>query len=130
MTSQLNTQEILALADHIEALPPEKFDMNRWCGTAACIAGSHVAWRDPKLFDEVSERQWLASHHLDRIWQESARRLGFTIEIAGPIPNLTLNRDKRVPELYLRSGQPSNLQAAKVLRHLAATGKVDWSIAF
>lgn len=35
----MNKECMLQLADYLDALPEEKFDMDNWCGTACCIAG-------------------------------------------------------------------------------------------
>lgn len=107
----MNVERLLKLASVIEReeLEGVQFDMANWikersCGTAACIAG-HVAIMvegkdvDPWDAEEIA-RDWL------ELSDETARAL-FTPE----------------SKVLVNATAPA---AARALRHLAATGKVDW----
>ena len=108
----MNTENIIALADLIETLPQagfgskEGFFMGNWrhaCGTPSCIAGwaVHLAGIDcgpHQVPDKAAD--WL---------------------------DLPIGEEWELfdPDLPYSSITPQH--AAKVLRHLAETGVVDWS---
>lgn len=116
----MRTGRIYRLANFIEKLPPKLFDMNsgmtgklpnHTCGTAACIAGwaGHL-WPEEchhSLTENGEELAW--SYHKTR------RALG-------------ISKESAVTLFYDYPLSCSRQHAAAVLRHLAKTGKVDWSI--
>jgi len=119
----MNKERILDLADIIEndRLPLVRFDINWWarreyespheCGTIACIAGYAVA---------AAYGNRIAKHFKTDVGGEARRILGLTVDEA---------RELFSDGWRTLKPRPTNKQAARVLRHLAATGKVDWSIA-
>jgi hypothetical protein len=97
----MNKERLEQLAAHIEALPPEKFDMSKWCGTPCCIGG-HAE----KLFKlDPTEEDTLGLDY-DKLFS-----LFYPI-IRG--------------HHYSDPGLANNTQAANVIRHLIKTGKVEW----
>ena len=106
----MNRERVLELADWIEKLPPEDFDMTTWrhgCQSPACIAGHAFALFEPKLF----------ANTIGSEYSRAKSALG-------------LNR-RRAADLFTPDGlmdRTTNIQAARVLRHLAETGVVDWTI--
>ena len=101
----MNKERLEMLAAHLEMLPSEEFDMDKWCGTACCIAG-HVfklASLKPTSFTAFKAAQWLGSDY-------STLRPLF-------IPN-----PEMAPSPYFATPQ----QAASVVRHLNDTGVVAW----
>lgn len=119
----MNTERILQVAAEIEAMPhaveredPDLefdlefenagFNMLTWndaepCGTVCCIGG-HIA---PTGNDKLTQ---------------VAQQLGISIDTADLLCH---------PLLPVYDwGRITPAQAARVLRHLAETGKVDWSI--
>ncbi len=115
----MNAERILKLADVIEAAPHEMyrsgsddsllcgFNMGKWhCGSVGCIGG----WAH-QLFVQKSTADYDGG--------ERARiALGLTPSVAS---ELFLPTNTRLDDIL-----PS--QAAAVLRNLAATGKVNWSV--
>lgn len=110
----MNVENIKKVRDHIASLPPERFDMNRWpgvgelrkCGTAACIGG----WGAAVLFKRGGRTSVVVS-----------RRMGLS-DIQGHRLFYPMNGPRVVWEDY------TTADAVRVLDHLLATGKVDWSI--
>lgn len=125
----MNRERILQLADEIEAMPyknltgfadsgwigsneqPTGFNMKSFgCGTAACIGG-HAAYRqrqeDPGTRYNPNGLSGMASKWLGIDPQLGDRLYYPAVD----------DYDSITPK-----------QAARVLRHLAETGKVDWSI--
>jgi len=118
----MNKERILQLADVIEKKPhrrrfnrssPNKkltgFNMSEWhCGTVGCIAGwtQHLFGTGTPNYDSGIEAAKLLGLH---------DRAATDLFIPGKAIFCTLDEVK--PR-----------QAAAVLRHLAETGKVDWSI--
>jgi hypothetical protein len=112
----MNAERILQLADVIEKVPHvqldedaprgelDSFNMDDWhCGTAGCIGG----WA-AQLFDCATSEAGVA--------------LGLRC-----IEAMSLFTPKPInPNDWSKI---TSLQAATVLRHLAATGIVDWSVA-
>lgn len=101
------------LADALEnGLPDTEFDMADWiehrdCGTTACIAGHAALLADPDVrWPEVegTAEAWLG---VDRVQSMEL----FTPLPVDPWSKITAS------------------MAARVVRHLAKTGKVDWSVA-
>ena len=100
------------LADHIGGLPPERFDMHEWCGTAVCMGGHSAA-----LFGGEPHRQGDA--------------LGLTPsqEAALFLPSTSCC----LQAWFDRGRTPftaTNSEAARVLDHLLETGEVNWAVAF
>lgn len=126
-------ERILDLADIIEkAKINVKFSMGDWvedhgglnCQTAACIAGyavcaAHGEDRAKQAVFRPEGRLKLFPGHRG-IQDEAARILGLT--------------EEQSDQLFVMDGwdhpmeKVTKKQAAKVLRHLAETGKVDWGI--
>lgn len=131
----MNVERILELARRLENLDPPRPDMGfdmrdyfmsrngvvfyalsygglAWkpeeCGTAGCIAGWTVAIWEPEEWREESFISGIAADILE-LSEEESRRL-FTPSSG------------QYPDCY--SAKPA--QVARVLRHLAATGEVDW----
>ncbi len=119
----MNVENILKVADAIEqhSIPDLGFNMRRWrdragasspdlsghgCGTVACIGGTAEAMFPKKLAEDA-----LGLTH------EQSKALFFAVDGTG---------NRVISDEEFGSITPS--QAAAVLRHLAATGEVDWSI--
>jgi hypothetical protein len=131
----LNKKRLLQLADVLEAhsIPDVGFNMwtfyieldkaerglrdysNHKCGTVACIAGHTLL-----LFEENGRRILEERSFVDDISQKAAEILGLR-----PWQTSELFYQTSIPT---RGGrQPITPQhAARVIRHLAATGEVDW----
>lgn len=112
----MNVGNILKVADAIEqGLPNVSFDMSvystaRDCGTAACVAG-HIAIMERMNADVAS---------------------GFEIEDrAADFLGLGRNDASELfrPANFYERGFHTTAMAARVLRNLAITGKVDWEAA-
>jgi hypothetical protein len=120
----MNKERILQLADHLDNLPPTEpgFYMGSWfqpvdenldgdstevirneCGTAACIAG-----------------------HALRYFEDVPVKFSYPALAAGEILDLTYGQgdDLFTPFNHMNETDPH--KAARVLRHLAATGEVEW----
>lgn len=111
----MNVPEILAVADPIEVQPRAThindpgFSLGWYkhsCGTPCCIAGFTVGDK-------------CATYVEEEIHDEAVEKLGLT--------------DDQARKLFFGLGpegiyDPTPKHAAAVLRHLAATGEVDWSI--
>lgn len=119
----MNVERILQLADVIEKTPHRLrysetmkwrrlsgFNMSNWhCGTTGCIAG----WACD-VFGNGNE-----PFYTDEIQFDAAVLLGLPHHIAD---DLFVPTDGALTDI-----KPKH--AANVLRHLAETGEVDWSIA-
>lgn len=114
-------------ADVIE-LMDAKFDMSRWfkstsdqvprrellhdCGTSCCIGGTMGAlWFGDRAFDS------------DLVWQDLPAFLGLS-ELEARELFTPSGCDPVTDRGYIACQDPR--QGAAVLRHLAATGEVDW----
>ena len=118
---EIHVRTILRLADYIEMLPKgnhligpkpkgnsfgmEGFITEHECGTVACIAG-HLAIM---MKSETYQTSWVAE------------QLGISVHQA---KELCILGPRKVG---LSLGDVVAKQAARVLRHLAITGQVDWS---
>lgn len=110
-----NIKNLLALADHLDALPPERFDMENYCGTACCIAGHAAALSPDKKSSPLTV-------------ERAAAWLGIKLK--------NENSDWSMPEHRLFVPRTEDAvawestpeQAAKVVRHFAKTGRVKWSL--
>lgn len=118
----MNIENLALLAERLEALPSPEFSMCHWnCGTAACIGG----W---------TERWWPE--------QDAYDALGLSDSYYGEAKQLFFPNPHRCSELADDNGRANALcdriwnrtqrllptDAAKVVRNLIATGKVDWSV--
>ena len=105
----MNVKRLRQLADHIESLPTGAYDQTRYlhfCGSPACIAGHAVAlFGSGRLPERIGLYSGLACDLLDLDDDK-----GDALFSAFP----PLGRDARPDD------------AARVLRHLAATGDVVW----
>lgn len=119
---------ILRLADFLDALPAEKFDMGRprtdhACQSPACICGwAHVvAWGNAyrKADGSISQAEDIAAH------------LGLSLQNARDLFLMAVGADTTRHRLSKREFEiargASSALAARVLRRLAETGEVDWS---
>ena len=117
----MNTPRLNHLADFLDALPPERFDMNTFfgrglhyhepagalltdheCGTTACIAGWAIV-------------KWAPDHPHD----------GACFTLAKDLLDLTERQADNLFYPYVAS-PVSNSRAAQALRNLAETGEVAW----
>lgn len=140
-----NVENILALADFIDKLPPDNFDMGQWlmiegqptpfnkrekctpielqktidCGTAACIAG----W-GALLFGYNSDYPRILSLS-DFVAQKLGIQKGEN-DFHLFVPDQIKPRDDREDDEVLDPYTATPTQAAHVLRHLAATGEINW----
>lgn len=124
MNLPTNVENILRVADYLDDLPdPSAFSMFffQWpsmgeamhpCGTPSCIAGyaCHVHGIVRHGYDTMEAAQMLFG-----LSEENARLLFLPEE----------DRDGRN---FVNRFNINNTQAAQLLRHLATTGLVDWSI--
>lgn len=115
----MNKQKILEIADFIEKLPPEQFDMDLYgietekCGTIACIAG----WVCLNNGCTVDDNENFKDDNGDRIDPSFfAQRI---LEIERWQANSLF-----YPQGANRSATPE--KAAATLRILAETGAVRW----
>lgn len=122
----MNKANLLQLADALEhGLPAMQFDMSYWlhttdCGTAGCIAG-HAAilsgkyptdgsYFETNAHDVSNDFLELTDEMSNHLFTPSSDTRGFSY-------NLFTYREITAP------------MAAAVVRHLAETGEVDWSVA-
>ncbi|MBN7759747.1 hypothetical protein JYP52_01245 [Nitratireductor aquibiodomus] len=140
----LNINAVNALADLLDNLPAETetgFNMMYYnraldhsymqvdthveheCGTVCCIAGwaaMYLQEGDQPLRETPAKREL---HHLPR--RKAREILGLTEHQTRQLFE-PMDHDDPAPDLDWYSVTPK--QAAKVLRHLAATSVVDWTI--
>ncbi|RUU80484.1 hypothetical protein [Mesorhizobium sp. M7A.F.Ca.MR.362.00.0.0] len=115
----MNAERILMLADVIEGLPHgavedraseaplESFNMGKWhCGTVGCIAG----WAAHVFGGQMVDPAWTGR-----------LVLGLDSDLADDLFT--------PPYDYGKYDKITPKDAAKVLRNLAETGEVDWSLA-
>ena len=103
----MNRERVLKLAEWIENLAPDDFDMTAWrhrCGAPACIAGHTYALFEPESFDLRGRTEYTRAKRLLDLRPIQAAGL------------FTPTHQRRI----------TNTDAARVLRHLAETGVVDW----
>ncbi len=126
----MNVQRISALIAHLEALPPERFDMSDWwyerlCGTAGCIAGHAV-----ELFAPAME-------HRGSYWAREV--LDITTEQADSLfyaDYLCRHPDEEDATGRVSDGFPPVLsevttaQAVAALRNLLEHGECRWEQVF
>lgn len=107
-------EKLLALADYIETRPPHMFDMSLFlghneCGTTYCIGG------------------WVCVYAGVPLYCNSHTPFMFTQQFLG------LTKEQAEALCYPMHPKPSHSDltredAGRVLRHLAYTGEVDWSV--
>jgi hypothetical protein len=119
----MNKERILAVADAIEneSVPGLQFDMTVYrnsCGTAGCIAGWAFV-----MFADDGRRRWdeWGNYPRGEIFNTAKEVLGLC---SGEAWQLFLPEDP-VGENYDATAE----EAVTVLRQLAETGVVDWSVA-
>jgi hypothetical protein len=124
----MNAESILRVADAIEKheIADLGFNMNDWvsskypdksghnCGTSACIAGYAVA-----AFDGMDEVERINSLTED---EKIEQFFGRAREI------FDMDTEDADDLMVFFSGDPTPLKAARTLRHLAATGEVNWNL--
>lgn len=126
----MHTERILALADLIEKQPhtttesPEGFTMDNWhhdCGTPACIAGwaCHVSLGGNVVLNKDVNIELTARYFL-----------GLDAEKADALFQPDLRSDFEKEDDFISAtdawGDITPEHAARTLRRLAKTGKVDW----
>lgn len=117
----MNKRRLAGIARWLERGAKEKnkvagFDMHHFggCGTTCCIAGTASVWwggnkRTPAYYDILG-----------------AEVLGLRSDI---LPGgLSLQSGSRAWELFFGVDRATPKHAAKVIRHLIATGEFDWSV--
>lgn len=125
----MNKERLEALASHIEKLAPHHcdadagegcFTMSTYfysCGSPACIAGHCVALFEPELFTKT-----VIENPVDNsiVLHQAKNLLGLSFGTAQ-----RLFRMVGTQRTYL---EITPTGAAKVLRHLARTGNVNWGL--
>lgn len=130
----MNITNLTLLAEKLEQLPPAEFSMKDWeCGSVACIGGWTNRW-----FPEIESAYDALGLHGPGHTDGTGRRLFY--------PSPTICPELRASEVMTAGGlYPANAlynriwgedghpelppaDAAKVVRNLIATGKVDWSV--
>lgn len=100
----VDVQRCLALADHLEKLPRSEFNMAKWSccvyGHAFKLFGQGIFFGGALLGFDCSDGRWMQ------------------LFCPGPAATGGLGFSEITPQ-----------HAAKVVRHLALTGEVDWSVA-
>jgi hypothetical protein len=104
--SEAVQQDVRALADHLRRIHPSAFNMNSW-GT--CIS-AHAFQMYGAEYRARLGRDPNHSAYLDKMFCPDA-----AVDVGGNV---------------LNPFKATNLQAAKMLDHYAATGEVDWREAF
>ena len=103
------TKALLELADHLENLD-ERFDMRKW---SCCIAG-HCC----KMYGVKGQ---------ERYYPDVAQQiLGLNDDEAAHLFRPKDNKDKSWLKSQIGIREVDNKQAARVVRHLAITGEVDY----
>tara|TARA_R110002153_G_scaffold274298_2_gene448221 strand:- start:36546 stop:36908 length:363 start_codon:yes stop_codon:yes gene_type:complete len=118
----MNPKRILQLADYLEALPEDEFNMRRWvCGTTACIGGHCERMvMGSKIIPDSSHYFVLSNRKL-------------------PCAKIYLElTDEQEDDLFYpridHNGLTGDLNsitlpmAIKTLRNFAATGNIKWSV--
>jgi hypothetical protein len=117
-----NVVECDALAAFFDCLPRSHFNMKRWrdvtpLGTVACIVG-WIAELDGEAF--TVETPFGPSPDEPAYLAYAARKLG--------IAQAAVEALSRPPHYMGNWAEITPCRAATVLRRLAATGEVDWSV--
>lgn len=128
----MNIENLTLLAEKLEQLPPDKFSMRHWeCGSVACIGG----WTD-RWFPETKDAYEALGLDGPCVWTGTGRQLFYPSTTICPELRASGIKDAygSYPEnaLYRRIWNEDQdlppADAAKVVRNLIATGKVDWSV--
>ena len=127
----MNTERILELAGHIED-EATTFDMSKYwfggcharniCESASCLAGHAVVY--------FGDTDLLKQSALMNLGQSLFAFANWTHDFAAELLGLGKEQahDLFIPdEDMFDYTEITQQEAAKVLRHLAATGKVDWA---
>jgi hypothetical protein len=123
----MNKERVLALAELIEKQPhvgkeeetTEGFDMAQWfhpCGTPACIAGWTLALKYGDWTPALQDKRGAGGVEAD-----AADYLGLEGTQSAQLFFVGHEAEKSLADVTPQD-------AAKLLRHFAETGKVDWSI--
>lgn len=142
----LNIPNLTRLADHLDSLPDEKFDLSNWfstepgtalpgikwdtpvvpsCQTCACVAGETLVLFQPDTPITLPAVQHKAAALLGLMGDQS-EHLFVPREYEDAVDEDTDEPDV-LPEGWLMTDVKPD-QAARVIRHLIATGNVDWRI--
>lgn len=133
-TTAINKSNILGLADLIDSLPDEKFEMETFlrdrgeddatCGSPSCIAG-WAAWEQqgrPKTLKD-NLQNWASGHN---------NLINSALEFFG-IPQNDWEERKRVRDELFRGNYGAwankhltKADASRVLREYAESGKIEW----
>ena len=140
----LNVGRLHEFAGIIESLPEGQFDMGLWgegtaeeaiahihthaavpeCGTPACIAG----WAAVLYAGDADEESIDNLGAAYRIHDAGAGALGLVGASTRPPEGPRTMADELFTPQTLRLSAVTQHDAARVLRHLADTGRVDWSV--
>ena len=149
-TTELNTDRLEQLADHLEAVGDEHFHMGIWveddprsyhylypntgdlvadirqCGTRACLAGHAAMLFRPPDDSDIPDFYDDDDEDLNSGVKDEARVwLGLTMEQADALFVPTAGGDLR-DAVHCRLADLTVEDAAWTLRHLADTGQVVW----
>lgn len=130
----MNKDNILAVADAIEnhTIPDLGFNMSNWfsptsqdrrdnsghgCGTVACVAGWSAVLATGRQPD--NNRWYYGKDHAEKVAKEY-------LGLSWPDSSRLFEPEEDVYEW--RDIPPA--RAVAVLRHLAATGEIDWTVPF
>lgn len=142
----MNKENVLKLANLLDAIEEDRFDMGGWnCGTAACIGGWAEALaadeeREARRSQPLSPGQVLLSVYAfdtesinpDAAEGEAAKWLGVDLPWAKGNIFYVMNGHASYyvsdPKGFYAHKFISSKRAAAVLRHWAVTGDLDWSV--
>lgn len=122
----------LAIENLIEVLQSDRrtrFDMRTWsCGSAACIAGHAVIYLNKDGTKKSAFRRWWER----KKWWKSEYSIAIEMS-AKTILGLDYKKTRELftptaGQLRLEYEEITSDHAILVLRHILATGKVDWSV--
>lgn len=108
-----------------ELLPDiEQLASNNWCGTSACIAGAAMAFCDPTAVTEMALNQPASLSGMDLpLWDRAQQLLNLTDDQAQEL-FAPWNAEHLNYQPQPRAITPA--RAATTIRHLIATGEVNW----
>ena len=127
--TQVNRENALAVADHIESLPMDRFHMNTWlaltdnpqdkvpntpCNTVGCIATWTVRLIRPWELARMTS--------LNELQSMAAFLLGLNPTAADSL--FTAKNHPWEENYYQMTGR----DAARTLRHLGNTGRLEWDL--
>ena len=116
----MNKQRMLRLADRLEKIDPNKFDMNafadkRECGTTCCVAGHALLMAGWKLGEaDVWEAVAFVSRrgvevHTSQVGDYAQEYLGLT--------------EPQAKKLFYSGWKRTNKDAARIIRNMVKNGK-------